>query len=449
MADHHAFDKSRDSRRKKFFTSNRDKEEKHYGARRLPIILTKPESEREGRVNKGKLLDGQEKPLSQPTIILRTREGDNRALSPSQRSLPTSRQKKDTESQPPSYQLAAKPSNPESSNPLALPPEMKSSVKLIDEYFQISDNCLEFLTDQTDFLVIGCLGLQSVGKSTLMSHLAGGPSSSFFKTQTLDEQETGKNCTVGVDMVVTTNRVILLDSQPMLSAAIMEKNFQPESSRKSSQPGSLEFSSIENAMEVQSLQIAAFLLSVCHVVLLVQDWFFDPNLVRFIQTAEMLKPPTPTTSQDEELVEYFPHVMFVHTYANSTDFSSDRVKLMQDVYSQMFARSRLQIQSGLGIANGGVLQLLSPTVLDQVPLNLFLLPDHNEEKEEGHFKGHPGYDKLLQKLRQQIHGIPVNPLTHTSLTEKNWFHYSLKIWDGIKKSNFFHEYGRLLPSSYQ
>uniref|UniRef100_A0A1B6DNR5 Uncharacterized protein n=1 Tax=Clastoptera arizonana TaxID=38151 RepID=A0A1B6DNR5_9HEMI len=91
MADHHAFDKSRDSRRKKFFTSNRDKEEKHYGARRLPIILTKPESEREGRVNKGKLLDGQEKPLSQPTIILRTREGDNRALSPSQRSLPTSR----------------------------------------------------------------------------------------------------------------------------------------------------------------------------------------------------------------------------------------------------------------------------------------------------------------------------------------------------------------------
>lgn len=80
-------------------------------------------------------------------------------------------------------------------------------------------------------------------------------------------------------MVVTSNRVILLDSQPVLSAAVMDKLVQQEN-KKIPQPCSVEFSSIENAMEVQSLQIAAFLLSVCHVVLLVQDWFFDPNIVR-------------------------------------------------------------------------------------------------------------------------------------------------------------------------
>lgn len=58
-------------------------------------------------------------------------------------------------------------------NALALPPEMTSSVKLINDQFQMLDSCLEFLTDQTDFIVIGCVGPQGAGKSTLMSHLAG------------------------------------------------------------------------------------------------------------------------------------------------------------------------------------------------------------------------------------------------------------------------------------
>jgi ABC-type thiamine transport system ATPase subunit len=58
-------------------------------------------------------------------------------------------------------------------NPLAPPPEMKSSVKLVDEAFQFCDGSLEFLLDQNDFMVVGCLGLQGVGKSTLMSFLAG------------------------------------------------------------------------------------------------------------------------------------------------------------------------------------------------------------------------------------------------------------------------------------
>jgi protein SMG9 len=50
---------------------------------------------------------------------------------------------------------------------------MKTSVKLLDDNtLQICDGLFEFLTDQNDFLVVGCLGLQGVGKSTVMSHLA-------------------------------------------------------------------------------------------------------------------------------------------------------------------------------------------------------------------------------------------------------------------------------------
>lgn len=66
-------------------------------------------------------------------------------------------------------------------NALALPAEMKAPMKLIDDQFQSFDTCLEFLVDQTDFVVIGCIGLQGVGKSTLMSHLAGSPPNQLIK----------------------------------------------------------------------------------------------------------------------------------------------------------------------------------------------------------------------------------------------------------------------------
>lgn len=58
------------------------------GNRRLPIILAKPERDtdrdKERTGDKG-MAKSAERPQTQPTIILRTREGENRAVSPSQR----------------------------------------------------------------------------------------------------------------------------------------------------------------------------------------------------------------------------------------------------------------------------------------------------------------------------------------------------------------------------
>lgn len=50
---------------------------------------------------------------------------------------------------------------------------MKTPIKIIDDYMQfINDSLSNNLLEQTDFLVIGCLGLQGVGKSSLMSEIA-------------------------------------------------------------------------------------------------------------------------------------------------------------------------------------------------------------------------------------------------------------------------------------
>ncbi|XP_069678162.1 nonsense-mediated mRNA decay factor SMG9 [Periplaneta americana] len=412
------FEKGKDMRQKKYYPVNKDKKDGH---KRLQIILAKPERDVD-----------RDKGSTKPTIILR-----NRAVSPSQR--PATVLRKDSETQqPPLYQLAAKHTTGENVNPLSPPPEMKGSVKLVDESFQFCDGALEFLLDQNDFMVVGCLGLQGVGKSTLMSLLAGNqpddpPKSLYFKPQGLEHHELGGHCTTGVDLLVTPNRVILLDTQPMLSASVMDRLVQQESKKFAG----TEFTSTENAMEIQSLQLAAFLLSVCHIVILVQDWFFDPNFLRFVQSAEMLKPSTPTTSQDEEIIEYFPHVLFLQNRAATGDFSPSQLKLMQTVYSRTCLRSRLQTQSGIG-------NTVSPQNSGDAT-SLFLLPDFGETEEAGHYRGHPGFAELLAMLRNQIHGVTCHPITHTVLSEKNWLHYASKVWEGVKKSSFFMEYSRLLP----
>lgn len=54
---------------------------------------------------------------------------------------------------------------------LSICPEMNMCIKFMDENMQLCENSIDFLYDQQDFLVVGCLGLQGVGKSTIMSLL--------------------------------------------------------------------------------------------------------------------------------------------------------------------------------------------------------------------------------------------------------------------------------------
>jgi len=50
---------------------------------------------------------------------------------------------------------------------------------------------------------------------------------------------------------------------------------------------------------------------------------------RILQTAEMLKPAMPTSHRNEELVEYFPHIVFVQNKSFYSDFSIENIKTVQ------------------------------------------------------------------------------------------------------------------------
>lgn len=123
----------------------------------------------------------------------------------------------------------------------------------------------------------------------------------IFKIQNKDNLLTATHCTSTFDLFVSKNRIFFLDTPPLLSPSLMDKLIYQESKKSpflsvssqgfsgGSQLSSGDFSTAENALEIVSLQTAAFLLSVCHVVILVQDWFYDPNVLRFVSMSIFLK----------------------------------------------------------------------------------------------------------------------------------------------------------------
>lgn len=56
-------------------------------------------------------------------------------------------------------------------NGLLTVPSMTNSMCLIEDGHFIGDGVLDYLTEHNEFLVVGCLGTQGVGKSMLMSKL--------------------------------------------------------------------------------------------------------------------------------------------------------------------------------------------------------------------------------------------------------------------------------------
>ncbi len=138
-----------------------------------------------------------------------------------------------------------------------------------------------------------------------------------------------EHCTNGINAWVSPGqRVLYLDCQPLSSPSVLDRAARQE---KRYPP---EFSTSEATADVHSLQHAGFLLNVCHVVLLVQDWPADPNVVRALLAAEMLKPSSPCvessggSGEDDSggvVVEHLPDLVVVHNKARLEDFEPERI----------------------------------------------------------------------------------------------------------------------------
>ncbi|KAI4463789.1 hypothetical protein MML48_4g00019204 [Holotrichia oblita] len=437
--------------------------------------------------------DAKPKNIKQPTILLKAPDrSEERSSSP----------KQTVKEAEPTPHIAVVTS---SAHEVAASPVIKSmtkSVKLIDDGSIYTENVQDFLQENNDFLAVGVIGTQGVGKSTLLNLLVhskvtekvkreifkvyefqeddgldniklltnemlelnmnktveGEKNYLPFLQQTPKDVEANINTTYGIDFYITENRMMLLDCQPFISSSTLDELMRSESKRSNVIS---EFLPLENSCEIQGLQHAAFLLSVCHIIILVEDYFFDSNIIRrveclqifinlklnclccrFLQTAEMLK-PTISNPEDLKFADSFPHLLIVHNSAQMEDFTPRRFAIMQNVYRKVFKNSKLHLDSGLGLSTSQIIQSLCPENCDS-PINLFLIPEYNE-KTENMYKGHPPLAALINKLRSNLLGCTRYSLTPVQLSEKNWLVYSAKVWDHVKKSSFFVEYTKLMP----
>nr|XP_039259790.1 protein SMG9-like [Styela clava] len=334
------------------------------------------------------------------------------------------------------------------------------SVKILDGLLHWTDCGIELLEDQTHFLVVGVLGPQGVGKSTIMSYLAGSDITSkklIFPCQTKDVMEKASNMTVGVDMYVTEERTIFLDSQPLLSPSLLEQCIYND--RKMS----AEYNGPAAGIEMQSLQLATLFLSICHVVIIMQDWFSDCSLYSFLQCAEMLKLTSPTpnsesSSMESEFDEFHPHVIFVQNKSEPAHFDPSCIISMSEMISNMLAHSKLLYKDSISLSKSVLLPNISLCTSPSSEINIFLIPlfnlndnDHERDNmEDSQFYQLPKYTALpknkqiLKVFRNMILSIRRLRLTRQALTEKSWFYYAAKTWEAIKKSQMMAEFNRLL-----
>lgn len=106
--------------------------------------------------------------MPQPTILLKAREPQ------AERSVSPKRVTKESESSQ-STSSAATEQQPT--------PTMTRSIKLVDDGTFLYESANEYLQDSTDFLVVGVLGFQGTGKSSILNLLA----SSNLSAQTVGE----------------------------------------------------------------------------------------------------------------------------------------------------------------------------------------------------------------------------------------------------------------------
>lgn len=245
---------------------------------------------------------------------------------------------------------------------------MKRSVPIISDYYQINSQGFDYLIESnTAFFVVGVIGPQGVGKSTILNILG----SSNLQTQSAEEafldhdnaifKTRGSKqhifssmpATEGIQMFITRDRTILLDCSPLLCNPYKKDLI---------------------LNEIDDLKMVMFMLSVCHTVIAVEEsGAINLPLLRLIQCAEKMKLDYDRDPSDL----YSPNVIFVKNKCNNRDFlgaNRDRVNIL---YKEMFKESKLKIGTDIYF-DGGISDTKS---LKRRRINMVHLPfvDQNSE----------------------------------------------------------------------
>ncbi|KAI8577783.1 hypothetical protein K450DRAFT_249978 [Umbelopsis ramanniana AG] len=345
----------------------------------------------------------------------------------------------------PSPQLDRNPpssrSRPEDMHPMQEEaPNAASITKIMDSFesFRV-DAALRALADYPGHFVVGVIGKQGAGKSTVLSAFSEDPQNTFTiapATKPLDHQ------TTGIDMYVTAERIILLDTQPVLSWSVLEHTLRY---------GSLDGIPAEIWRDLKSLHSIMFLLAISDVILVVSEGAdADMEMIRCLKRADMLKHGIPEfplipleklgLSRPEMNVQ--PQIVFVNNKCSELELCQQVYDRNNLLLKSVLSDSKLEWQGLISFSNA-----LPRFNKDTELPNLFLLPyswhyKHSEKVEAA--EELESMDDLLRHLRNQVFAATRKSGKRGQISERDWFRNAVKTYDLILKSELVAEYLKTL-----
>lgn len=243
-------------------------------------------------------------------------------------------------------------------------PAIAKPISIISDYYQIQNHTQDFLIETNcDFFVVGIVGTQQSGKSVIANMLAihedycvdetkrimnmlNGHSGVFQTgTHSKDSIRSSLPCTEGIQMYITKHRTILLDCSPVLCNPYKKDAI---------------------LSELDDLKMLIFLLSVCNLVIVVEDSGFDMHLLRLIHMAENMK--IDAVDKDPSESRYTPNILFFKNKCGNCDFLVESKQRTNNLYRAFF------YDSDMKITNAYAARFQEKQAMDEENVNLFYFP---------------------------------------------------------------------------
>jgi len=307
-----------------------------------------------------------------------------------------------------------------------------TSIKIYSRSMNMkTDELMKFLRNHRDFTVIGVLGGQWSGKSTILNRLC--KISSDERGQVFPIASTSNiiRCshrTTGLDVYVTQERFILIDTQPLLSSSVLSMSLKDEPA--------------PYLLEPESLQICLFMYSVCHVVLVVSDWFVDMEMWRLLRSTFMLKQSMRSMNcvlSKDNPGGNIPATVFIVNKVDPAHMTFAAYENILQTMLTFFKHDKLEMKNA-HVCNAGFASLLTKPKM----LNLFFLPDKYADSSPVR-KGKNEVDAFTtacEELRYQLFSMPKK--TTMKLTEKDWLRTAARLWTEVESARALNQYVRVL-----
>ncbi|KAH7538426.1 hypothetical protein FEM48_Zijuj03G0198200 [Ziziphus jujuba var. spinosa] len=275
------------------------------------------------------------------------------------------------------------------------------------------DRFLPFLTENTEFTVVGVIGPPGVGKSTIMNELYGFDATTPgmlppYATQSEEARVMARHSSIGIE------------PRPVFSPSVLAEMMRPDGS--STIPVlSGESLSAELAHEVMSIQLGVLLTSICHILLVVSEGVHDYNMWRLMSTVDLLKHGIPdpsslnTHSQSSNIGpekdskdkvheggEYMAAPVFVHTKLQHQDLSPQNFVHLKKALAEYFSTSSfMREKHGNVTKEHAVSSVVNPSQdPDSVVPSLFVIPIKN--KDDSPRDQYESHYSMLWKLRDKV-----------------------------------------------